>query len=112
MTMIKKRTDEVIEKFLEGIERAGLRKEIERMYLFGSRARGDEQPDSDYDILLVADQPDRKFRDRLYDIVIDILLETSRDISLKIRKTEEYKRLCRMRTPFMRNVLKEGIRIG
>jgi predicted nucleotidyltransferase len=91
--MIKKRTDEVIEKFLEGIERAGLRKKIERMYLFGSRARGDEQPD-------------REFRDRLYDIVIDILMETSRDISLKIRKTEEYKRLCRMRTPFMRNALK------
>ena len=25
---------------------------VERMYLFGSRARGDARPDSDYDILI------------------------------------------------------------
>lgn len=110
--MIKRRTDEVIEKFLRGITDSGLREKIERMYLFGSRARGEEQPDSDYDILIVADQPDRKFRDRLYDIAIDILLETSRDISLKIYKTQEFQRLRRMQTPFMTNVLKEGVRIG
>lgn len=110
--MIKRRTDEVIEKFIAGIERAGLTNKIEKMYLFGSRARGDERPDSDYDILIVTNHPNREFRSKIYDVVIDVLLETQRDISLKIRKTEEYKRLCRMRTPFMQNVLREGIRIG
>ncbi len=110
--MIKKRTDEIVEKFVKGIEEAGLKKGIEKMYLFGSRARGDERPDSDYDFLIVTSHPSREFRNMLYDIVIDIFLETGRDISLKIYKTHEFQRLRRMRTPFMENVLTEGIKIG
>jgi predicted nucleotidyltransferase len=111
--MIKRRTgDEVIGKFLEGVKDAGLMKSIGKMYLFGSRARGDERPDSDYDLLIVADQLDREFRNKLYDIAVDIFLATGRDISLKIYKTQEFRRLRRMQTPFMRNVLQEGIRIG
>ena len=31
----------------------------ERIYLFGSRARGDMGPDSDYDLLMVLDRLDR-----------------------------------------------------
>jgi predicted nucleotidyltransferase len=82
------------------------------MYLFGSRARGDDRPDSDYDFLVVAGWPSREFRNKLYDIAVDIFLETGRDISLKIYKTQEFQRLRRMQTPFMSNVLKEGIKIG
>ncbi len=39
----------------------------ERMYLFGSRARGDAEPDSDYDLLLVVpdDAPSERTRSRL-----------------------------------------------
>ena len=39
----------------------------ERIYLFGSKARGDEGPDSDYDLLLVVpdDAPARRRRSRL-----------------------------------------------
>lgn len=39
--------------------------EPERIYLFGSKARGDEGPDSDYDLLVVVPDgalPDRKCR--------------------------------------------------
>jgi len=34
----------------------------ERLILFGSRADGRERPDSDYDILIVKDQPDSTLR--------------------------------------------------
>ncbi|MBI4320908.1 MAG: nucleotidyltransferase domain-containing protein [Chloroflexi bacterium] len=35
----------------------------ERIYLFGSRARGDATPDSDYDVLIVLDEPvERSYR--------------------------------------------------
>jgi predicted nucleotidyltransferase len=39
----------------------------ERIYLFGSKARGDEGPDSDYDLLLVVndDAPPEQQRSRL-----------------------------------------------
>ncbi|MDO8748544.1 MAG: nucleotidyltransferase domain-containing protein [Candidatus Omnitrophota bacterium] len=104
--------DPVIKQFLDGLERLGLKQKIEKVYLFGSRAKGIERPDSDYDLLIVSSLPDKEFKSKIYDIAVDILLETGRDVSLKIFKTEEFNRLCRMRTPFTQNVLKEGIRIG
>lgn len=90
-----------------------IKHKLKTIYLFGSRARGDERPNSDYDLLLVVTQgfslTDKSF---LYDKVMDILLKTGRLISCKIFKEGEFKRLCAMKTPFMQNVLKEGSRIG
>ena len=102
----------VIDKFKRGLKKGRLDRKIQSMYLFGSRAKGRERPDSDYDVLIVSPSPDREFRSDIYDITVDILLETGRDISLKIFKAGEFKRLRAMRTPFMKNVLKEGVKIG
>ncbi len=51
----------------ELVRRLDLAYRPERVYLFGSRARGDEGPDSDYDILLVVpdDAPPELKRARL-----------------------------------------------
>jgi len=46
-------------------------------FLFGSRARGEERPDSDWDILILVDSKkvtneiEDTFRDELYDIELD-----------------------------------------
>jgi len=50
--------------------------------------------------------------DKLYDAVLDILLETGKVLSLKIFKEEEFEKLASIPTPFMSKVLKEGIVIG
>lgn len=104
--------DEIIKKFVQGLDRLDLRNKIQRIYLFGSRARRDESPDSDYDFLICVSKPDNEFRDKVYDIVVDILIETGKVISLKIFKVEEFDRLCQMQTPFIKNILREGIKIG
>ena len=51
---------------------------IERVVLFGSRARGDARPDSDYDIAVFLKEPDSFWREsgRLADIETDILYDT------------------------------------
>jgi predicted nucleotidyltransferase len=51
---------------------------LERVVLFGSRARGDAQPDSDYDVaVFLRDMPDRFVEmDRLADLSTAILDET------------------------------------
>ena len=103
--------DPIIQKFLAGIR--GLERKLKSIYFFGSRARGTERPDSDYDLLLVVSEDfTLKDKDKLYDIVMDVLLETSRLVSLKIFKQAHFKKLCAMGTPFMTTVLKEGIKIG
>ncbi|HAH20700.1 MAG: hypothetical protein A2Y00_06525 [Omnitrophica WOR_2 bacterium GWF2_43_52] len=104
--------DGVIQRFRQGLKAKRMDKKIEKIYLFGSRTKGTERPDSDYDVLIVAPSPNQEFRSNIYDIVVDILLTTGREVSLKIFKTEEFKRLKGMQTPFMQNVLREGIKIG
>lgn len=89
------------------------RDKISGIYLFGSRAKGTERPDSDYDLLLVASPHfNLRDKDKLYDIVMDILLDTGKLISLKIFKKSAFEKLSTMQTPFMRHVLTEGIKIG
>jgi predicted nucleotidyltransferase len=108
--------DPVIRRFLMLISRSKKNgsplSKIKEIYLFGSRCRDDWRPDSDYDILIILKQRDRGLKSRLYDIVMDILLDTGRLISLKIFTESEFNRLKLIPTPFIENVLKEGIRLG
>ena len=103
--------DPIVRHFLG---KAGkVKQKIQAVYLFGSRARGTERPDSDYDLLLVVREDfSLAEKDSLYDQVIDILLETGRLISLKIFKQKEFQRLRNLNTPFLSRVLKEGVKVG
>lgn len=70
----KAQDDPILERFRAAVmEIYGDR--LERVVLFGSRARGDAQPDSDYDIaVLLRDMPDRFAEmNRLADVATDIL---------------------------------------
>jgi uncharacterized protein len=55
---------------------------LERVLLFGSRARGDARPDSDWDVTVFLRGYDRNFDEyrRLSDFELDILLETGADL--------------------------------
>ena len=63
--MIDKKVLELIRRVvLEEASRLGVR--VERIILFGSRARGDYRPDSDYDVLVVVKEGlDRRAKRRL-----------------------------------------------
>ncbi len=79
--------------------------------LYGSRARGDERTDSDWDILILTDnsinlQIERKFRDKLYDLE----LETGEPFSVFAYSKNDWKTRQRI-TPFYQNVTREGILI-
>lgn len=103
--------DPVIARFIGGMGR--LRRKINTIYLFGSRARSQARPDSDYDLFLIVSQDfSLSDKSKLYDQVMDILLETGRLVSLKIFKVSEFDRLRRLETPFIQNVLREGIKVG
>ena len=51
---------------------------IERVVLYGSRARGDARPDSDYDVAVFLNAPDSFWREsgRLAEIETEILYDT------------------------------------
>ena len=79
--------------------------------LYGSRARGDERPDSDWDILILTDYSvdlitERKFRNKLYDLE----LETGEPLSIFVYSKNDWQTKQRI-TPFYENVTQEGVRI-
>jgi uncharacterized protein len=102
--------DQTLDRFLELI--APVRSTIKRLILFGSRARGDQKPYSDYDILVVADRVEPSLRKALYSAVVEILASSGDVVSLKIFREAEFQRLSSIPTPFMRNVLREGTPLG
>jgi predicted nucleotidyltransferase len=102
--------DRVLADFLERIGR--VRPAIERLILFGSRARGDDRPDSDYDLLIVVAHKDAALLDVLYEAVMDVVLSHGRLISLKVFESREFARLQALGTPFTSRVTAEGRTIG
>jgi len=79
-------------------------------YIFGSRARGDNRPDSDWDILILVDNSmitneiEDKFRDQLYDLE----LESGEIISTFIYPKEYWENNLKY-SPLYKSVKKEGI---
>ena len=104
------KADAVVTAFLQGIEKE--RGKIRELYLFGSRARGDFLPDSDYDFLIVTQQKDLQLKDRIYDVATDVSLQARRDLSLKFFSAEEFDRLKAIPSRFIQTVLTEGKKLG
>lgn len=79
--------------------------------LYGSRARGDERPDSDWDILILTDaaatlDTERKFRNKIYDLE----LETGEAFSVFVYSKNDWRTKQRI-TPFYQNVSQEGVQL-
>ena len=110
MTSVQPQDDVVIRRFLEKI--AGLRDRIARIVLFGSRARGDYKPWSDYDVLLLVDKRDQPLVDHLYDAVVEVENDLFCDVSLKIIAEAEWARRRQLGSRFVANVLREGVILG
>jgi predicted nucleotidyltransferase len=80
---------------------------IERLVLFGSRARGDANEESDYDVaVFLRDIADRwRELDRLADLRTEFLEETGAFIDAKPYPAGAY----RDRTTLMREIRREGV---
>ena len=78
MTLQRPQKDPILTRFRAALDEIyGPR--VERVVLFGSRARGDASPDSDYDVaVFLREMPDRMVEmNRLADLSTAILDETS-----------------------------------
>ncbi|MFV0344890.1 MAG: nucleotidyltransferase domain-containing protein [Bacteroidales bacterium] len=79
--------------------------------LYGSRARGDEHAGSDWDILILTEyaadlMTERHFRDRLYDLELEI----GEVFSVIVYSKEDWDTKQGI-TPFYQNVICEGVKI-
>ena len=77
--------------------------------LYGSRARGDAEPDSDWDFLVLLDEePDSEEEDRIRSAVYHLEIERDEIFTLIIRNRETWDDPLTRSSPFFINVRREG----
>jgi predicted nucleotidyltransferase len=98
--------DPVLKRFKAALAQA-YGNQIDRVVLFGSRARGDARPDSDYDVaVFLRDLPDRwREMDRLADIGSEILNDDGKLVHAMPYRADAYAD----RTPLMHEIRKDGL---
>jgi predicted nucleotidyltransferase len=81
--------------------------QIESIILFGSVARGDAREDSDIDILIIWRGDEAEGWRIMTGLAFDVLLDTGDYISVKVLLPQDLK----IKTPFINNVKREGVKI-
>jgi predicted nucleotidyltransferase len=80
------------------------------VWLFGSRARGDARPDSDWDFLVLTDKRvDRAFKRQLRDNLFDVGLSGERVIGTIIQNKGDWAEL--KLTELYQNISEEGVTV-
>jgi len=81
---------------------------IERVVLYGSRARGDAKPDSDYDIAVFLRDLSSRWQEvrRIADVELSILDETGALVHAMPYPAESWRNTS---SPLMREIRKDGV---
>ena len=84
---------------------------VERLLVYGSKARGDAGPDSDLDLLLIV--KDQAARRKLQLRWIGYMLAADTDVvpSILAYTTDEWERRRQSRSPFRRAVERDAVRV-
>ena len=82
-----------------------------RILIYGSKARGDYNSDSDTDIFVLVKKISGEERQKIYETVLDLELEYDPRISLVIYSEYEYRKNVEMRSFFIENIEREGLEL-
>lgn len=83
--------------------------EIIKMMLFGSVARGDDNDESDIDILIVIHHDNQELESVIDDLVVDFILEKEEVISPHVMTEEHFNKTKDY--SFLKTVMAEGVAI-
>jgi predicted nucleotidyltransferase len=85
---------------------------IDKVILFGSRANGKANKDSDYDIVIILNNDyDWRYRNRIYDIIFDLEIDKGVFFDIHIISKNELNNTMRGAEPIFVNALEKGVYI-
>ena len=77
--------------------------------LFGSKARGDANTESDIDLLVLVGEESREIRSELWRIASDVSLEYNVVLSVRVFARSRWAETRRIRLPLYRAIVADGI---
>ena len=83
--------------------------QIVRVVLFGSKARGDFDSESDLDVFVLVKSDDWRLHDQVATLSSPISLKYNTLLSPKVVGPSLYRRMRRLRSFFLQNVSEEGV---
>src|SRR4029434_3558676 len=99
-----------LEEFVERV-RAVLGNNLVEVKLFGSKATGKDEPDSDIDVLVAVEKDGVEMEDQVLDIAFDTNLKHEVYISPRVIDRATLADPVWSMTPFLKAIAKEGIRL-
>ena len=84
---------------------------LSKVIVYGSYARGEYQENSDVDVMILVDLPEKEIKSKenmVYDVAFDIEMKTGVDISPVIKNEVQYEYWVDV-LPYYRNVREEGV---
>ncbi len=99
---------EALSRYL-AILRLKYKKQISEVILFGSVARGNPDPESDIDLLVVTANGNQKLKDEISMACFDIILETEVILSPLVMDKVTYEWHRNYRDPLYNNIQRDGI---
>jgi predicted nucleotidyltransferase len=101
-------TEQVIADFSSRVRKV-LGSKLVAIYWFGSRARGEGTPESDYDLLLeTRATPLENDRDAVADVAVDISADTGALLDIHYRTSEALAKES-TRSPFIDTILRDAV---
>jgi predicted nucleotidyltransferase len=97
-----------ITKYIESI-RGQFPDRILAVALFGSKARGDADDESDIDLLVLVDAESNEFRSELWHIASDVSLDYYVVISPRVFSQDRWDEIRRIRMPLYREIKADGV---
>lgn len=82
---------------------------LQQVILFGSKARGDDKPDSDIDVLILADEENRQLKQSINKIAFQIELDRDTLFNVLLISSGRWQQMSLERFTLCRNIEKEGI---
>ncbi len=98
----------VVQSFIEEL-RNKMGDEILKILLFGSKARGDFNRESDIDIFVLVREKTQNIRDKVGDITADYVFDYDIPLSPVLYDLDEYNQNKKLGSFFFENVEKEGV---
>ena len=84
---------------------------LKRLIVFGSRARGDNDPESDLDIFLEVQEISPDMREKIYTLAWKLGLENGLVITVFIAPSDQILHGMLSANPLMKAIVKEGVAV-